>query len=236
MISPVRPPTAGIGHSLADQLTRMYEHLKGYPHASLFPSYAYLSDSNDSMVPIATDPHTQSVTCDRVGPPDVLRRQLMQIISRAGSETAGSFGTGHYPYAYFTDELGYQGDQMDAAEVGALYRSGSDVWTRPLTREPQGVLWNVKQLPQTQTPIAEQLDSARNQIKTLQQTVDQLTNKVQILEALMSESHQILLAFSQSYYWTPEWQAKEDRADEDARLGRSQQYQSAEDLIAELNR
>jgi hypothetical protein len=160
----------------------------------------------------------------------------MQIISRAGSETAGSFGTGHYPYAYFTDELGYQGDQMDAAEVGALYRSGSDVWTRPLTREPQGVLWNVKQLPQTQTPIAEQLDSARNQIKTLQQTVDQLTNKVQILEALMSESHQILLAFSQSYYWTPEWQAKEDRADEDAKLGRSQQYQSAEDLIAELNR
>ena len=236
MISPVRPPTAGIGHSLADQLTRMYEHLKGYPHANLFPSYAYLSDSNDSMVPIATDPHTQSVTCDRVGPPDVLRRQLMQIISRAGSETAGSFGTGHYPYAYFTDELGYQGDQMDAAEVGALYRSGSDVWTRPLTREPQGVLWNVKQLPQTQTPIAEQLDSARNQIKTLQQTVDQLTNKVQMLEALTSESHQILLAFSQSYYWTPEWQAKEDRADEDARLGRSQQYQSAEDLIAELNR
>lgn len=41
---------------------------------------------------------------------------------------------------------------------------------------------------------------------------------------------------SQSYYWTSEWQAKEERADADARLGRSRQYDSVEEAIADMNR
>ena len=38
----------------------------------------------------------------------------------------------------------------------------------------------------------------------------------------------------QSYYWTDEWQEKEKRADEDNRLGRSQIYESVDELINDL--
>ncbi|MBI2020114.1 hypothetical protein HYS94_01720 [Candidatus Daviesbacteria bacterium] len=58
--------------------------------------------------------------------------------------------------------------------------------------------------------------------------------KLTKLQATLESVHQIILTISQSYYWTPEWQAKEKRADEDARAGRSKQFKSAEELIREL--
>ena len=41
---------------------------------------------------------------------------------------------------------------------------------------------------------------------------------------------------SQAYFWTPVWQAKEKRADEDVAMGRSKMFNSVEELIAELHR
>ena len=55
------------------------------------------------------------------------------------------------------------------------------------------------------------------------------------LEEIAQDTHRLVLMMSQSYYWTPEWQAKERRADEDEALGRSKVFESADDLIAELN-
>ena len=52
---------------------------------------------------------------------------------------------------------------------------------------------------------------------------------------MVKESNDILVAFSQSYYWTPEWQAKEERADEDDRLGRFKKYDDVEEFIREMN-
>jgi hypothetical protein len=72
-------------------------------------------------------------------------------------------------------------------------------------------------------------------LQDLQNTVDALAGRMQALEALMEATHSLVLTMSQSYYWTPEWQAKEERADEDDILGRSKQYESVDELIRELN-
>lgn len=72
--------------------------------------------------------------------------------------------------------------------------------------------------------------------KDLQRTVSSLEKKVQRLETLLEQTHTIALGISQTYYWTPEWQDKERRADEDARSGRSKRYSSAEELIREINK
>jgi antitoxin MazE len=45
-----------------------------------------------------------------------------------------------------------------------------------------------------------------------------------------------LIDKSQAYYWSAEWQEKEHRADEDARAGRLESFESAEDLIADLHK
>ena len=50
----------------------------------------------------------------------------------------------------------------------------------------------------------------------------------------MNAIHDILLAWSQSYYWMPEWQGKERRADEQAQSGASKTFGAVEDLIEEL--
>lgn len=63
-----------------------------------------------------------------------------------------------------------------------------------------------------------------------------LDKRVHKLETLLERVYDLALATSQAYYWTPEWQARERRADEDARLGRSTLYSSAEELIKDLNR
>lgn len=40
----------------------------------------------------------------------------------------------------------------------------------------------------------------------------------------------------QLYFWTPEWQAREQQADEDFRAGRVYEATDVEDMIAELHR
>ncbi len=55
------------------------------------------------------------------------------------------------------------------------------------------------------------------------------------LEEMVQDTHKLVLMISQAYYWTPEWQAKERRADEDEALGRSKVFESVDELIAELN-
>ena len=77
---------------------------------------------------------------------------------------------------------------------------------------------------------------AQSEFSVLQVMVQELVEKVGYMEHLLEDMSRMMLAMSQSYYWTPEWQAKEERADADARLGRSKQYSSAEDAIADLNR
>ena len=74
-------------------------------------------------------------------------------------------------------------------------------------------------------------DTAELSISALQV----LDKRIQKLQTLLEQIHALVLSGSQAYYWTPEWQAKEQRADEDARLGRSKQYSSVEELIRELN-
>ena len=74
------------------------------------------------------------------------------------------------------------------------------------------------------------------EVKALRKTAQELSERVECLEGLVRDSHKIILARSQAYYWTAEWQAKEERADEDNALGRAKGYESVEDMIQELNR
>lgn len=78
--------------------------------------------------------------------------------------------------------------------------------------------------------------AALREVKALRKTVQELSGRVECLEGLARDSHKILLALSQAYYWTAEWQAKEERADEDDALGRAKVCESVEELIQELNR
>ena len=45
-----------------------------------------------------------------------------------------------------------------------------------------------------------------------------------------------LIDKSQAYYWTPEWQAAEQEADEDIAAGRIHQIDNVEDAIAHLHK
>lgn len=76
--------------------------------------------------------------------------------------------------------------------------------------------------------------AAWREVKALRKTVEELSGRVQSLEDLARESHKVILALSQAYYWTAEWQAKEDRADEDAALGRAKRYESVEALLKDM--
>ena len=77
---------------------------------------------------------------------------------------------------------------------------------------------------------------AQMEAAALRTTVKTLVERVQNMERLLEDTNKMMLAMSQSYYWTPEWQAKEERADADAKLGRSKLYASVEDAIADLNK
>lgn len=82
----------------------------------------------------------------------------------------------------------------------------------------------------------DQSAAALRELKGLRKTVRELSGRVENLEELVKESHKVILALSQTYYWTAEWQAKEERADEDEALGRAKRYESVEALLQELNR
>ena len=83
--------------------------------------------------------------------------------------------------------------------------------------------------------LEEKVDAALSALDDLKNQVKCLTDKVEAMEEMVRESNEILVAFSQSYYWTPEWQAREEKADEDLREGRYKQYDDVEDFIREMN-
>ena len=92
--------------------------------------------------------------------------------------------------------------------------------------------------PMGQVPVQTPLDATlgRLEASALRTMVQTLVEKIQSMERLLEDTNKMMLAMSQSYYWTPEWQIKEERADADAKLGRSKQYVSVEDAIADLNK
>lgn len=85
------------------------------------------------------------------------------------------------------------------------------------------------------TSLEVKLDAALSEIEELKKQLKCLTDKAEAMEEMVKESNEILVAFSQSYYWTPEWQEKEARAEEDLREGRYRQYDDVEEFIKEMN-
>ena len=86
------------------------------------------------------------------------------------------------------------------------------------------------------TSLEVKLDAALAEFDDLKKQLKGLTDKVEAMEEMVKESNEILVAFSQSYYWTPEWQEKEARAEEDLREGRYKQYDDVEEFIREMNK
>ena len=68
----------------------------------------------------------------------------------------------------------------------------------------------------------------------LKREINVLNTKVSQLQRLIREQQKLLLAFSQSYYWTTEWQEREHRAETQLREGEGTAYETAEDLIKHL--
>jgi hypothetical protein len=62
-----------------------------------------------------------------------------------------------------------------------------------------------------------------------------MESKVTSIEKKLEAVYQLVLTMSQAYYWTPEWQAKEKRADYDIEHGRYKSFDDVEQLIKELN-
>lgn len=79
------------------------------------------------------------------------------------------------------------------------------------------------------------VDDASEEIIALNRTVRGLSQKIEQLASTLEETNRIIVAMSQSYFWTPEWQAKERQADQDETAGASKVFTSAEDLIKDLN-
>lgn len=57
---------------------------------------------------------------------------------------------------------------------------------------------------------------------------------VQVRDQELVLRPQKLIDRDQDWYWTPEWQAAEREADEDLRLGRYDEFETMEDMIADL--
>ncbi len=84
------------------------------------------------------------------------------------------------------------------------------------------------------TSLEVKLDAALSEFDDLKRQLKSLAEKVEAIEEMVKESNEILVAFSQSYYWTQEWQEKEARAEEDLREGRYTQYDDVEEFIKEM--
>ena len=80
----------------------------------------------------------------------------------------------------------------------------------------------------------EKLDTALAELADLKNQVKRLTDKLEAMEEMVKESNEILVAFSQSYYWTPQWQAMEAQAEGASSAWRvdSKQYDDVEDLLS----
>lgn len=231
MLNPVNKVDAANDSTAVNDLTVLSELLEEYGHGGPFRSHNDPRGSKDSIVTVVADPGTQSVPREGFDLREVLRRRLTQAASNVVYVAPPHHEPSDEFFAHFHGELGHQG----SGDLGIFHLGPAGLPTRIPYRYPQTVWWQPTDAVINQTLAAEKLDSARSEIQALQQTVNELSAKVQVLEELLTEAHQLLMAFSQSYYWTPEWQAKEERADEDDLLGRSRRYHSVEDLIADLH-
>ena len=228
-LSPFQTPMAAIwGWTTGSCLQHKY--------LSPFQTPMAAAATEDSMVAyLPVDPRTQSFRWAGNELQETLRQQLLMQFMTQPAPAIG-YEHGWDAYSGITREDEEYVYLIGNKEIGnsALARFVARSRSHP---EVHNVPWFYSGLtPTSRPPSSEELEAARKQIETLQKTVDSLQGKVQSLEILLGECHQVLQSFSQSYYWTPEWQAKEARADEDAKLGRSQRYGSVEDLISDLNR
>ena len=71
-------------------------------------------------------------------------------------------------------------------------------------------------------------------VTDLENLVVSLNVKVAELQSAVEQQTKLLLAISQAYYWTPEWQEKERRAEAELQAGGGQVFDSAEALIQYL--
>lgn len=61
-----------------------------------------------------------------------------------------------------------------------------------------------------------------------------ISDRLCVLEEKVEAIYQMFLSWSQSYYWTPEWQEREQRADKQLEQGEYQTFESLEALLDEL--
>ena len=225
----------GIGNQVAHRLNWWYDLPKKYRHVDPFQVQGETTGAEDSVALIFVDPHTQSVRWAGHDFQEILRRQLMEIVSQPSPDIIIGSEYGRNLDSYITKENSRSGIPLGAKVWGSPSRFGSAAWDTVYFGERQSYFPFGSSPYIAQEQVVEQLERAGNQIETLQNNVDSLLDKVQALEGMLAESYKVLQALSQSYYWTSEWQAKETRAGEDDRLGRSQCYESVEALIADLN-
>ena len=232
MISEERSFKAESYRPISHMLSWLYDLPEDYRSKTQLRPTANTVVDDDS---IDAGPHTQSFVWECHDIENVFRSHLKRIMANVGSENVFALGQGQSLRNYIAHSHHYPDILLGAgAHMGVAFGQ-PNTWSTAWPEQHQVGSWHAADALLSQSPVVAQLASARNQIDSLRQTVDHLTDKIQALEGVVRESHRVLLALSQSYYWTPEWQAKEDRADEDAKLGRSRQYESVEELITDLN-
>ena len=233
MVSKERASKPEMGALAPQKVTNRDAQLKDYWYRGLFHALANSALDDDF---IDADPHTQSSIWDKGDSRDVSRSQLKRIVAMIGSEHIVALGQDQSLRNFIAHSHQYPNISLGAGAHMGVSFGQPPTWSTAWPEEHPAGSWHTTDPLSSQSPVVAQLASARIQIDGLQQTLDHLTDKVQALEKMVNESHKVLMTMSQSYYWTSEWQAKEDRADKDARLGRSQIYESVDELITDLNK
>lgn len=77
------------------------------------------------------------------------------------------------------------------------------------------------------------IDVPADQQASVNQAIEQLQAEQRPVGGLIVES--LLTAVEQAYFWTPDWQAKEQAADADLAAGRYQRFDSMDDLLGFLD-
>lgn len=77
------------------------------------------------------------------------------------------------------------------------------------------------------------LDIPADQRAAVDHALTQLEAEHRPVGGLLIES--LLTAVEQAYFWTPEWQAKEEAADADLKAGRYQTFDSMDDMLTFLD-
>jgi len=81
----------------------------------------------------------------------------------------------------------------------------------------------------------ERLRSLLEIAESLQHSLSRIEERLEVVEQAVQEVQELTLGLTQEYYWTEDWQERESRAEGDFAEGRFQGFDSAEDLITELN-